>query len=44
MYVPYIIKTRQSNEDTPIHTLTQTVGLLWFLKANRKRHEGMGKQ
>ena len=40
--VPYFMKSRQcvgmSKEDTPI------VSLLCFLKANRKRHEGVGKQ
>jgi hypothetical protein len=47
-YVTNFMKTRQyvakSKEDTPIHAHTQTVGLLCFLKDNRKRHEGVGKQ
>ena len=51
-YVPNFMKTRQyvgkSKEDTQIHahthTHTHTVGLLCFLKDNRRSHEGVGKQ
>jgi hypothetical protein len=47
-YLPNFLETRpdvsMSEEDTPLHAHTQTIGLLCFLKDNRKRHEGVGQQ
>jgi hypothetical protein len=47
-YLPNFLKTRQyvgmSEEDTPLHAHTQTIGLLCFLKDDRKKHECVGQQ